>query len=146
MQDSNIPSRFPALGRGASPFVSGYTWILTMLFELFYIGFGQAIASFAPNELLASILVPIFFLFVVVSVSVSVNFGNLFHNPQGLCHSSTCDRLVANLLPFQVFLRIGRPICSATIFLEIVDVLSYAISLPPGRLPQRCSSRTPRPV
>ena len=36
-----------------------------MLFELFYVSFGQAIASFSPSDLLASILVPVFFLFVV---------------------------------------------------------------------------------
>ena len=34
-----------------------------MLFEIYYLGFGQAIASFAPNELLASLLVPLFFTF-----------------------------------------------------------------------------------
>jgi hypothetical protein len=31
-----------------------------MLFEIYYVGFGQAIAAFSPNELLASILVPVF--------------------------------------------------------------------------------------
>jgi hypothetical protein len=36
------------------------TWLFMMLFELYYIGFGQAIAAFSPNELLASILVPVF--------------------------------------------------------------------------------------
>ena len=56
---------FGAVGRHVSAFASGYTFIMLMLFELFYVGFGQAIASFAPNELLASLLVPIFFLFVV---------------------------------------------------------------------------------
>jgi hypothetical protein len=34
-----------------------------MLFEVFYLGFGQAIAAFSPNELLASLLVPLFFTF-----------------------------------------------------------------------------------
>lgn len=43
-----------------------------MLFEMFYVGFGQMIAAFAPNELLASILVPLFFLFVVVGALVQM--------------------------------------------------------------------------
>lgn len=66
---------FPALGRGATPFASGFTWMLVMLFEIFYVGFGQAIAAFAPNELLASILVPLFFLFVVSFCGVVVPFA-----------------------------------------------------------------------
>lgn len=43
-----------------------------LLFELYYVSFGQAIASFAPNELLASLLVPVFFLFVVSFCGVVV--------------------------------------------------------------------------
>ena len=39
---------------------------------VFYLGFGQAIAAFSPNELLASILVPLFFLFVVSFCGVVV--------------------------------------------------------------------------
>ncbi|KAI4120948.1 MAG: hypothetical protein LQ338_006657 [Usnochroma carphineum] len=70
---------FPALGRGATPFATGYTWMMMMLFELFYVGFGQAIAAFAPNELLASILVPLFFLFVVSFCGVVVPFAALPH-------------------------------------------------------------------
>ena len=50
-----------------------------MLFELFYVGFGQAIASFSPNELLASILVPVFFLFVVSFCGVVVPYVALPH-------------------------------------------------------------------
>lgn len=61
-----------AIGRGRTAFDSGYTWMLLMLFELFYVGFGQAIASFSPNELLASLLVPMFFLFVVSFCGVVV--------------------------------------------------------------------------
>ncbi|KAL8847299.1 MAG: hypothetical protein Q9221_007644 [Calogaya cf. arnoldii] len=68
---------FPALGRGSSPFASAYTWMLMMLFEFYYVGFGQAIASFAPNELLASILVPLFFLFVVSFCGVVVPYAGL---------------------------------------------------------------------
>lgn len=59
-------------GWRASAFTSGFAFLLVILFELYYIGFGQAIAAFAPNELLASILVPIFFLFVVSFCGVVV--------------------------------------------------------------------------
>lgn len=58
-------------------FTAGYTYAMVILFELFYIGFGQAIASFAANELLASILVPLFFLFVVSFCGVVVPFAGL---------------------------------------------------------------------
>ena len=63
---------FGAIGRNTSAFASGYTFLLLLLFELYYVSFGQAIASFAPNELLASLLVPIFFLFVVAFCGVVV--------------------------------------------------------------------------
>lgn len=43
---------------------SGFVFLCILLFELYYVGFGQAIASFSPNGLLASLLVPIFFVFV----------------------------------------------------------------------------------
>lgn len=49
-------------------------WLFVCMFELFYVSFGQAIASFAPNELLASLLVPIFFLFVVSFCGVVVPY------------------------------------------------------------------------
>jgi ATP-binding cassette subfamily G (WHITE) protein 2 (SNQ2) len=52
-------------------------WLYIMVFELFYLGFGQAIAAFAPNELLASLLVPVFFLFVVSFCGIVVPFRAL---------------------------------------------------------------------
>ncbi|KAF4980544.1 hypothetical protein FZEAL_3479 [Fusarium zealandicum] len=55
-----------------SAFTSGFAFLLVLLFELYYVSFGQAIAAFAPNELLASLLVPIFFLFVVSFCGVVV--------------------------------------------------------------------------
>ena len=58
-------------------FDAAYTWLMLMLFEIFYVGFGQAIAAFSPNELLASLLVPIFFLFVVSFCGVVVPFAAL---------------------------------------------------------------------
>lgn len=55
-----------------SSFSSGFLLMGILLFELYYVSFGQAIASFAPNELLASLLVPCFFLFVVSFCGVVV--------------------------------------------------------------------------
>ena len=66
-----------AIGHRTTKFDSAYTWMLLMLFEIYYVGFGQAIASFSPNELLASLLVPIFFLFVVSFCGVVVPFAAL---------------------------------------------------------------------
>ena len=53
-------------------FTSAVMWMWIMMFEMYYLGFGQAIAAFSPNELLASILVPLFFLFVVSFCGVVV--------------------------------------------------------------------------
>ncbi|KAI1628700.1 ABC drug exporter AtrF [Exophiala viscosa] len=53
-------------------FTSGFLFLCICLFELYYVSFGQAIASFSPNELLASLLVPVFFLFVVSFCGVVV--------------------------------------------------------------------------
>ncbi|KAF9771709.1 hypothetical protein IL306_010636 [Fusarium sp. DS 682] len=64
-------------GWRASAFTSGFAFLLVLLFELYYVSFGQAIAAFAPNELLASLLVPVFFLFVV-------SFCGVVVPPQGL--------------------------------------------------------------
>lgn len=76
-----------AVGRGSGRFESAYTWMLLMLFELFYVGFGQAIASFSPNDLLASLLVPVFFLFVVSFCGVVVPYAALPHVSHYLHHS-----------------------------------------------------------
>ncbi|KAG5981708.1 hypothetical protein E4U55_002633 [Claviceps digitariae] len=59
-------------GTRVSSFTSGFALLLVLLFELYYVSFGQAIAAFAPNDLLASLLVPIFFLFVVSFCGVVV--------------------------------------------------------------------------
>ncbi|KAF7719647.1 ABC-2 type transporter / CDR ABC transporter family protein [Penicillium ucsense] len=60
-------------------FSSGYTWMMLMLFECFYVGFGQFIAAFSPNELFASLLVPSFFTFVVSFCGVVVPYAQLPH-------------------------------------------------------------------
>ena len=66
-----------AIGHRSNLFDNAFTWMVLMLFELYYVGFGQMIASFAPNELLASLLVPVFFLFVVSFCGVVVPFAAL---------------------------------------------------------------------
>lgn len=50
-----------------------------MLFEMFYVGFGQFIAAMSPNELFASLLVPAFFTFVVAFCGVVVPYAALPH-------------------------------------------------------------------
>jgi len=52
-------------------------WAMVIAFELFYLGFGQAIAALSPNELLASLLVPIFFTFIVSFCGVVVPYPAL---------------------------------------------------------------------
>ncbi|KAI1388310.1 ABC-2 type transporter [Hypoxylon trugodes] len=58
-------------------FPSGFIFLLMMVFELYYVGFGQAIAAFSPNQLLASLFVPLFFLFVVSFCGVVVPAAQL---------------------------------------------------------------------
>ncbi|KAI0132440.1 ABC drug exporter AtrF [Xylariales sp. AK1849] len=65
------------IGYKMSSFASGFTFLCIILFELYYVGFGQAIAAFSPNELLASLLVPLFFLFVVSFCGVVVPAAQL---------------------------------------------------------------------
>lgn len=66
------PTFFP---RGTYPSVS--MWLMVNIFEVWYVSFGQAVAAFSPNELLASLLVPIFFLFVVSFCGVVVPYASL---------------------------------------------------------------------
>ncbi|EAS28560.3 ABC transporter [Coccidioides immitis RS] len=58
-------------------FAVGFTWMLLMVFEVFYVTFGQMIASISPNELFASLLVPAFFTFVVSFCGVVVPFQGI---------------------------------------------------------------------
>ena len=58
-------------------FTAATVWLFIMVFELYYVSFGQAIASFSPNELLASLLVPLFFTFVVSFSGVVVPYAAL---------------------------------------------------------------------
>jgi ABC-type multidrug transport system ATPase subunit/ABC-type multidrug transport system permease subunit len=58
-------------------FPAGYVYMTMLLFELWYVGLGQFIAALAPNALLASIMVPFFFLFVVSFCGIVVPFRAL---------------------------------------------------------------------
>ena len=68
-----------AIGHSSTLFDNAFSWMTLMLFELYYVSFGQAIASFAPSEQLASLLVPLFFIFVVSFCGVVVPFAALPH-------------------------------------------------------------------
>ncbi|KAF1352679.1 hypothetical protein EJ07DRAFT_183458 [Lizonia empirigonia] len=67
-----FPPAFPR-----DTYTAASIWLFVMLFEIFYLGFGQAIAAFAPNELLASLLVPLFFTFIVSFCGVVVPYAGL---------------------------------------------------------------------
>ncbi|KAF2097734.1 ABC multidrug transporter-like protein [Rhizodiscina lignyota] len=58
-------------------YTSVSVWAFVILFEFYYLGFAQAIAAFAPNDLLASLLIPMFFLFVVSFCGVVVPYAGL---------------------------------------------------------------------
>ncbi|KAI1106731.1 ABC-2 type transporter [Jackrogersella minutella] len=64
-------------GHSMTGFPSGFIFLCIVLFELYYVGFGQAIAAFSPNDLLASLFVPLFFLFVVSFCGVVVPAAQL---------------------------------------------------------------------
>ncbi|KAF2749888.1 hypothetical protein M011DRAFT_465546 [Sporormia fimetaria CBS 119925] len=55
-------------------YTAASVYIFVILFELYYLGFGQMIAAFSPNELLASLLVPLFFTFIVIFCGVVVPY------------------------------------------------------------------------
>ncbi|KAL1388614.1 ABC-2 type transporter-domain-containing protein [Phyllosticta capitalensis] len=52
-------------------------WLMVMAFEIYYLSFGQAVAAFSPNELMASLLVPIFFLFIISFCGIMVPYASL---------------------------------------------------------------------
>ena len=79
-----------AIGRYRTALDSGYTWMLLMMFELYYVSFGQFVAAMAPNELLASILVPLFFLFVIAFCGVVVPYVALPHVSHPFPYRSKC--------------------------------------------------------
>lgn len=60
------------VGLPTDTFTAASVWLFVVLFEIFYTTFGQMIAALAPNELLASLLVPVFFTFVISFCGVVV--------------------------------------------------------------------------
>ncbi|KAJ6261194.1 ABC multidrug transporter atrB [Drechslerella dactyloides] len=54
-----------------------YIWFLLMICGVYFISFGQAIALFAPNEMLAALLVPFFFNFIVSFAGIMVPYASL---------------------------------------------------------------------
>ncbi|QGA18207.1 hypothetical protein EYB26_005891 [Talaromyces marneffei] len=65
------------IGYPRDSFTSGFTYIMILLFELYYIGFGQFIAALSPNELFASLMIPAFFTFVISFCGVVVPYPGL---------------------------------------------------------------------
>ncbi|OKL61154.1 hypothetical protein UA08_03474 [Talaromyces atroroseus] len=65
------------IGYPRDSFTSGFTYIMILLFELYYVSFGQFIAALSPNELFASLIVPAFFTFVVSFCGVVVPYFGL---------------------------------------------------------------------
>ncbi|MCJ1435794.1 hypothetical protein MMC27_005169 [Xylographa pallens] len=121
---------WPAVGRHRTSFESGYTWMLLMLFELFYVSFGQAIASFSPNELLASLLVPVFFIFVVSFCGIVVPYVTLPHFWQSWMYWLT---------PFHYLLEGFLGVAVHDIQVVCQDAEFARFSAPPG---QTCQSYT----
>lgn len=111
-------------------FEAGYVYLVICAFELFYVGFGQAIASFAPNELLASLFVPFFFLFVVSFCGVVVPYAAL---------SSFWRSWMYWLTPFHYLLE--GLLATVTHGIEVkCDSTEFArFAAPPG---QNCTSYT----
>jgi ATP-binding cassette, subfamily G (WHITE), member 2, SNQ2 len=54
--------------RGTS--AAAYVWLMLMGFEVFYISFGQMLASVSPNAMFASLLIPALFPFIVAFCGV----------------------------------------------------------------------------
>ena len=122
-----------AVGRGASAFDNAYTWLMLMLFEIFYVGFGQAIASFSPNDLLASLLVPVFFLFVISFCGLVVPYPALPY---------VSFLFLLFLLTLHTFNPPANPSSTSKV-LAIMDVPPHSLPLPSRRLTRRRRSRPP---
>ncbi|KAL4735804.1 ABC-2 type transporter-domain-containing protein [Aspergillus similis] len=105
-------------------FSSGFTWMLLMLFELFYVSFGQFIAAMSPNELLASLLVPCFFTFIVAFCGVVVPYMAMPHFWQSWMYWLT---------PFHYLLEGFLGVLVHNVPMECVEREETFFSLPPGQ-------------
>ncbi|KAL4922815.1 ABC-2 type transporter-domain-containing protein [Aspergillus aurantiobrunneus] len=104
-------------------FRSGFTWMILMLFELFYVGFGQFIAAISPNELLASLLVPCFFTFIVAFCGVVVPYRAL---------PTFWQSWMYWLTPFHYLLEGFLGVVVHNVPMECVEREEAFFSLPPG--------------
>ncbi|KAL2789320.1 ABC-2 type transporter-domain-containing protein [Aspergillus keveii] len=104
-------------------FSSGFTWMLLSLFELYYIGFGQFIAAFSPNELFASLLVPCFFTFIVAFCGVVVPYVAL---------PTFWQSWMYWLTPFHYLLEAFLGVLVHQVPMECVEREDARFSLPPG--------------
>ncbi|KAL3456754.1 ABC-2 type transporter-domain-containing protein [Aspergillus heterothallicus] len=104
-------------------FSAGFTWMLVSLFELYYIGFGQFIAAFSPNELLASLLVPCFFTFIVAFCGVVVPY---------IAIPTFWKSWMYWLTPFHYLLEAFLGVLVHQIPMECVEREEARFSLPPG--------------
>ena len=68
------------LGFRASSFTSGFVYLVVIIFEVYYVSMGQAIASLAPNELIGSLLVPFFFMVSQLDFPPQRDLGEGIHN------------------------------------------------------------------
>ena len=67
------------VGFPRGPSAAVYVWLMLMAFEMFYVSFGQMLASLSPNAMFASILIPAFFSFVLA-------FCGVLAPPQAMPH------------------------------------------------------------
>jgi ABC-type multidrug transport system permease subunit len=102
--------------------------MLLMVFELYYVSFGQFIAAFSPNELFASLLVPCFFTFVVAFCGVVVPYVALPHFWQSWMYWLT---------PFHYLLEGFLGVLTHNIPVRCVSREMTQFSPPPG---QTCQS------
>ncbi|KAL4929375.1 putative ABC transporter [Aspergillus undulatus] len=105
-------------------FSSGFTWMLLMLFELYYVGFGQFIASISPNELFASLLVPCFFTFIVAFCGVVVPY---------MAMPTFWQSWMYWLTPFHYLLEGFLGVLVHEIPMQCVEREEAFFSLPPGQ-------------
>jgi ATP-binding cassette subfamily G (WHITE) protein 2 (SNQ2) len=95
-----------------------------MLFELFYIGFGQFIAALSPNDLFASLLVPAFFTFVVAFCGVVVPYRALPHFWQSWMYWLT---------PFHYLLEAFLGVVMHEVPMRCVEREESSFTVPPGQ-------------
>ncbi|KAL4955523.1 ABC-2 type transporter-domain-containing protein [Aspergillus filifer] len=105
-------------------FSSGFTWMTLMLFEMYYVSFGQFIAAISPNELLASLLVPSFFTFIIAFCGVVVPYMAL---------PTFWQSWMYWLTPFHYLLEAFLGVLVHNVPMECVDREEAMFSLPPGQ-------------